>query len=149
MCVVCERISQIKKGENPYFVTELETGYVVFGDHQRFEGYTLFLAKNHVSEIYDLNNDVKMQHLNEMSIVAEAVANIFQPNKMNYESLGNSAAHLHWHLYPRYIDDMPINGPVWWLAKDELYAEEYETSVTFIERYRDVLKKEITSLLER
>ena len=32
MCLICDRIQQIKKGENPYFVKELETGYVVIGD---------------------------------------------------------------------------------------------------------------------
>ena len=29
MCLICERINMIKDGTNPYFVKELETGYVV------------------------------------------------------------------------------------------------------------------------
>ncbi len=29
MCLICDRIEMIKRGENPYFVKELETGYVV------------------------------------------------------------------------------------------------------------------------
>ncbi|EBN0317014.1 HIT family protein, partial [Salmonella enterica subsp. enterica serovar Typhi] len=29
MCLICQRIERIKVGENPYFVKELETGYVV------------------------------------------------------------------------------------------------------------------------
>ena len=36
-CMVCDRIELTKKGKNPYFVRELETGYVVIGDYQRFE----------------------------------------------------------------------------------------------------------------
>lgn len=44
-CFVCERIDWIKDGKNPYFVRELETGYVVLGDHQRFRGNTVFLCK--------------------------------------------------------------------------------------------------------
>jgi len=35
-CLICERIDMIKEGINPYFVAELETGYVVIGDHQFF-----------------------------------------------------------------------------------------------------------------
>ncbi len=35
-CLICERIEMIKDGKNPYFVMELETGYVVMGDHQHF-----------------------------------------------------------------------------------------------------------------
>lgn len=45
MCLICQRIELIKAGQNPYFVKELETGYVVIGDYQYFKGYTLFLAK--------------------------------------------------------------------------------------------------------
>lgn len=45
MCLICERIQMIKEHKNPYFVKELETGYVVLGDYQHFKGYTLFLCK--------------------------------------------------------------------------------------------------------
>jgi len=45
MCLICDRIEMIKKGTNPYFVKELETGYVVIGDNQHFHGYALFLYK--------------------------------------------------------------------------------------------------------
>lgn len=31
MCVICDRIQRIKENRNPYFVKELETGYVVIG----------------------------------------------------------------------------------------------------------------------
>lgn len=36
MCFICDRIEMIKNGSNPYFVKELETGYVVIGDNQHF-----------------------------------------------------------------------------------------------------------------
>lgn len=62
MCLVCNRINMIKDGTNPYFVKELETGYVVIGDHQHFRGYTLFLCKEHKMELFQLdyptNNEV-------------------------------------------------------------------------------------------
>ncbi|BEL26492.1 hypothetical protein TKY123642_05700 [Streptococcus pneumoniae] len=52
MCLICQRIELIKKGENPYFVKELEAGYLVIGDHQYFASYSLFLAKEHVTELH-------------------------------------------------------------------------------------------------
>ncbi len=88
-CLICERIEQIQKGCNPYFVCELETGYVVLGDHQRFTGYTLFLCKQHETELHLLPWDYRMKFLQEMSLVAEAVYQVYQPEKMNYELLGN------------------------------------------------------------
>lgn len=47
-CVICDRIQMIKEGKNPYFICELETGYVVFGDNQRFKGYTLLNYINYL-----------------------------------------------------------------------------------------------------
>ena len=120
MCLVCDRIEMIKNGENPYFVRELETGYVVIGDHQHFKGFTLFLCKRHETELFHLDREFKMKFLEEMSIVAEAAAKAFGAEKMNYELLGMGDAHLHWHLYPRRTGDIGDygnhgKGPVWWL----------------------------------
>ena len=67
-CMVCERIELTKAGKNPFFVCELETGYVVIGDYQRFEGYTVFICKQHASELFQLENDFKIRFLDEMSI---------------------------------------------------------------------------------
>lgn len=54
MCLICDRIKMIKDDTNPYFVKELETGYVVIGDNQHFKGYTLFLYKDHKTELFHL-----------------------------------------------------------------------------------------------
>ena len=89
MCLVCDRIRMIREGTNPWFVKELETGYVVIGDNQHFKGYTLFLCKEHKTELFQLEHPVKLKFLEEMSVVAEAVSKAFEAEKMNYELLGN------------------------------------------------------------
>ena len=106
MCLICDRIEMIKRGDNPYFVKELETGYVVIGDFQHFKGYTLFLCKQHKTELFYLDKDYKLKFLEEMSIVTEAVYKAFGADKMNCELLGNGDSHLHWHLFPRYNGDL-------------------------------------------
>ena len=84
MCGVCERIRMIRDGTNPYFVKELETGYVVIGDFQHFRGYTLFLCKEHAAELFDLEPAVRAKHLEEMTMVARAACRAFGAEKMNY-----------------------------------------------------------------
>jgi len=131
MCLICERIELIKQGKNPHFVKELETGYVVIGDGQYFKGYTLFLAKEHVTELHQIEYETKIKFLEEMSIVQEAVAKAFQAEKMNIELLGNGDAHVHWHLFPRKAGDMKGyghngRGPVWWVPWEEMSSEEYQ-----------------------
>ena len=131
MCLICERIELIKQGKNPHFVKELETGYVVIGDGQYFKGYTLFRAKEHVTELHQMDFETKIKFLEEMSIVQEAVSKAFQAEKMNIELLGNGDAHVHWHLFPRKAGDMKGyghngRGPVWWVPWEEMSSEEYQ-----------------------
>ena len=73
---------------------------------QHFEGYTLFLCKQHVTELFLLEPKYKIKFLEEMSIVAQAVALAFKAEKMNVELLGNGDAHVHWHLFPRVKGDL-------------------------------------------
>ena len=116
-CLICNRIDKIKQDRNPYIVTELETGYVVVGDYQFFWGYTLFLCKEHKKELHELESNFKNRFLEEMSLVAEAVYRAFKPRKLNYELLGNTDEHLHWHLFPRHADDPNPKGPLWQIDK--------------------------------
>lgn len=117
MGIILDRIALIKKNENPFFVTELQTGYVVFADHQLFSGYTLFLCKRPVNELHMLDKKTQENFMIEMAQVARAVWNVFQPDKLNYELLGNSDGHLHWHIIPRYRKDPAWGAPIWSLPK--------------------------------
>jgi diadenosine tetraphosphate (Ap4A) HIT family hydrolase len=139
----------IKEGTNPYFVKELETGYIVLGDHQYFKGYTLFLCKEHETELHFLPDKFRLKFLEEMSLTAEAVYNAFKPDKLNYELLGNGDTHLHWHLFPRIEGDTPQRGPVWWLPKEEMYHDKYRPDEKELKDMVILLKKEIDKLIEK
>ena len=144
MCLICDRIEMIRRGENPSFVKELETGYVVLGDHQHFEGYTLFLCKRHVGELHELDRDTKVRFLEEMSLVSQAVMNAFQAKKMNCELLGNGDSHLHWHLFPRRAGDIGSygnkgRGPVWWYPMEKMYDDSCRPSVEKLSEMRQKL----------
>ena len=111
-CEICRRIQRLTP-DNPYLVAELETGYAALADNQHIPGYTIFISKTCVPELHDLAPNVRSRFLDEMSQVAEAVFRAFAPRKLNYELLGNSVSHLHWHLFPRYADDPNPQWPVW------------------------------------
>lgn len=152
MCLICDRIEMIKNGENPYFVKELETGYVVIGDHQYFKGFTLFLCKRHEMELFHLDREFKMKFLEEMSIVAEAAARAFGAEKMNYELLGMGDAHLHWHLYPRRAGDLGGygnrgKGPVWWLPMDLMYDDSTRPDPEQLDKMKTQLLSELRKLM--
>ncbi len=142
----------IKKETDPFFVKELETGYVVIGDNQHFKGYSIFICKEHVTELFQLEYSYKMKFLEEMSIAAEAVSKAFGAEKMNYELLGNGDTHLHWHLFPRVsgdIDNYGNNGkgPVWWYPMEKMYSDDNKPSCFELEEMRTKLLKELNDLL--
>lgn len=148
-CKVCERIEMIKNGQNPFFVRELKTGYVVLGDIQRFKGYTLFLCKEHATELHFLDKDFKRIFLEEMSLVAEAVYNAFHPDKLNYELLGvGNWVHMHWHIFPRRAGDTPELGPVWKLDKIELNSDKYKPNERELEDLKTLLNMELEKLIQ-
>lgn len=152
MCIVCDRIQMICEGTNPYFVKELETGYVVIGDYQHFKGYTLFLAKEHKIELFQLDKSTKTGFLEEMSIVAEAVSKAFGAEKMNYELLGNGDTHLHWHLFPRKSGDIGNygnngKGPVWWYPLEKMYSDENKPTDEELKQMKAALLTELNKLL--
>ena len=145
VCLVCDRIEKTRAGENPYFVRELETGYVVLGDHQRFEGYTLLLCKEHATELSQLSPDSRSAFLRDMALTAEAVQNAFHPDKLNYELLGaGKGRHMHWHIFPRRAGDTEKPGPVW-LEKD-MNDERYLPSEGKLEELKRLLGQELDRL---
>ncbi len=151
MCLVCDRIKTIQNKTNLYFVKELETGYVVIGDHQHFKGYTLFLCKEHKTELFELDHETKIKFLEEMSLVAEAVSKAFGAEKMNYELLGNGDTHLHWHLFPRVNGDIENygnngKGPVWWYPQDKMYRDDNRPSKEDLEDMKSRLLKELNKI---
>lgn len=152
MCLVCDRIQMIKEGTNPYFVRELETGYVVIADNQHFKGYTLFLCKRHETELFNLDPEFAAKFMQEMILVANAVKNAFHAEKMNYECLGMGDAHLHWHLPPRVTGDIENygksgKGPIWCYPMDKLYSDDNRPGKTELDIMKTKLYDEIERLL--
>ncbi len=148
MCLICDRIGMIKNGTNPYFVKELETGYVVIGDHQHFKGYTLFLCKKHETELFYLDQAFCAKFMEEMVLVSQAVQRAFHAEKMNYECLGQGDAHLHWHLTPRVKGDIEDYGnkgvgPIWWYPMEKMYDDGNRPTPEALDAMKAALLKEL------
>ena len=147
-CLICDRIVLIQNNSNPYFVKELETGYIVLGDYQFYNGYTLFLCKIHTNELHRLNYEYRDKFLHEMAIVAEAVHKAFKPEKLNYELLGNTDKHLHWHIFPRYKNDPLPNTAVWVLDKKIRNNEKQKPSQMKLGQLKQKLLLELDKLIK-
>jgi diadenosine tetraphosphate (Ap4A) HIT family hydrolase len=114
-------IDRIKAGTFRDFVAELNSCYAILGDQQFYRGYCVLFAKLHATELYLMPADAARLLSDEMRLVAEAIATVVKPWKMNYECLGNSEPHVHWHLFPRQANeaDELRRGPIWLRPESE------------------------------
>lgn len=150
MCDICNIIEKSLRGKNPFFVKELETGIVVLGWNQHFYGYSIFMCKQHASELYHLDKDFCAKFMEETVTVSKAVASSFDCDKMNYECLGNGDTHLHWHLFPRIKGDLGDfgndgKGPVWWLPQEIMWNKDNIPNEKELKKMKERLLKALNN----
>lgn len=101
-CPACTRIAEARAGTNPAFIAELRESIAVLHDHQRYEGWTVLLLKDHAEHLHLLTAERQARLALDIADAAQAIVQAFGPNRLNYECLGNQLAHVHWHIIPRY-----------------------------------------------
>ena len=109
-CVMCDKYG---RSGSPLHIADLALSRVFLHEDQFFPGYVLLVLRRHVTELYDLSATERATLMEEVSRVAQALARVFRPVKMNYELLGNLVPHIHWHLVPRLATDPGLRSPIW------------------------------------
>jgi len=79
-----------------------------------------------------------------MTIVSEAVQNVFKAVKINCESLGNSCSHVHWHIIPRYENDPLPEKAIWNI--DRSIIESVNMNDDELSVMQRILREEIKEL---
>jgi diadenosine tetraphosphate (Ap4A) HIT family hydrolase len=131
-CLMCKRWEQ----DNDLQIAELNHSYVTLNRDQFFPGYALLFTKDHVTELFHLDKSIRSELTEEISLIAKALYNVFQPDKINYELLGNMVPHMHWHLVPRFSSDPLWPRPIWSEPHTELQLtmEEYTKRISQIRK---------------
>ena len=106
-CVFCRIIS----GElDSAAVYEDESTLAFMNLRQSNEGHVLVVPRNHIEQIYDLDELTASALANAVYKVARAVRRVYKPKGLSiWQSNGPAAfqevPHVHWHVLPRYTDD--------------------------------------------
>jgi len=82
-----------------------------------------------IREIYELPPTERQQLLNESCHLAEALAALFRPDKLNVAALGNVVPQLHLHHIVRYRHDPAWPAPVWGKSPAVPYLPEQITAL--------------------
>ncbi|MFW6298219.1 MAG: HIT family protein [Bacillota bacterium] len=119
-CIFCKII----EGEIPsYKVYEDEHVYAFLDITQNTKGHTLVVPKNHLKNIYELDEETANHVFTAIPKVANALKKAFNPIGLNVIQNNDrplqSVFHFHVHLIPRYEDDgITLSAPN--------HSEDYE-----------------------
>ncbi|NIB41991.1 HIT domain-containing protein [Pseudomaricurvus alkylphenolicus] len=75
-------------------------------------------------EIHHLAAMDRQQLMDESCHLAEVMADLFVPDKMNVAALGNQVSQLHLHHIARFKDDAAWPGPIWGVLEHKDYSVE-------------------------
>jgi diadenosine tetraphosphate (Ap4A) HIT family hydrolase len=99
------RVDLARRGQNPYVICRMPSGWLVIGDVQPLPGYCVLLADPVVESLNAMARDQRIQYSLDMVDAGDAVLAVTQAYRVNYETLGNAEPALHTHIIPRYRDE--------------------------------------------
>jgi diadenosine tetraphosphate (Ap4A) HIT family hydrolase len=118
-CGICGIIDRIRSGAFTDLIAELPRSWLILGDAQFYRGYSVLLAKRHTTEMHLMPRGEAHELIDELMAVGKTLERVVKPLKLNYECLGNQEPHVHWHVFPRYAEDVMRLAPVWLRPDDE------------------------------
>jgi diadenosine tetraphosphate (Ap4A) HIT family hydrolase len=116
-CAVC------RSGRPFGLLGELEHTWVTTDPEVAVRGYVCIVSKAHVVEPFELPEAEGIGFWLDCVAVAQALADLFRPVKMNYEVHGNTLPHLHMHLLPRQPGDAFVGRPLNLKERHYTYTE--------------------------
>jgi diadenosine tetraphosphate (Ap4A) HIT family hydrolase len=117
-------------------IVEFTHSFLILNRDQYFPGYTLLFTRSHVTELFHLKPQMRAELMEEVSMTAQALHDVFKPAKINYELLGNMLPHIHWHLVPRFATEPLWPRPIW----AELHQEKHLAPAEYCQRIELIRK---------
>jgi diadenosine tetraphosphate (Ap4A) HIT family hydrolase len=91
----------------------------LLANEPNYPGFVRVVWNQHVKEMTDLSPADRAAVMNAVWQVEAAVREVMKPAKVNLASFGNMTPHVHWHIIPRYTDDVHFPNPTWGEAQRE------------------------------
>ena len=105
VCELCEPTGDI--------IVQRRDWRVVLVDDLHYPGFCRVIWNQHVKEMTDLTSGQRAELINVVWQIEAAIREVLAPHKVNVASLGNVVPHLHWHVIPRFADDVHFPNPIW------------------------------------
>lgn len=115
-----ERVDMARRGENPWLICQMPSGWAVMCDKQVQPGYVILLPDPIVGSLNELSGQKRAQYLADMALIGDALLEATDAYRINYEILGNTDQALHAHIIPRYMSELDERRamPIWFYDFD-------------------------------
>ena len=91
-------------------ICDLEVSQLILFKEQSHPGRCIVASKHHVSEMLELSEEDRQAFIRDVVTVANAIHEVYHPDKLNYGMYGDTGHHLHMHLVPKYKDQFEWGG---------------------------------------
>ena len=118
-------------------IAKLEVSTVFLFKEQTYTGRCNVVYKDHVKELFELDQHELAAFMNDVKKVAAAVDKAFHPSKINYGAYGDTLHHLHMHIVPKY-ENKENWGSTFEMNPGKTYLTDKEYS-EMIETIKDAL----------
>lgn len=129
-CIFCNILRESRKDET--FITRLEFGSLFLHRNQNYLGRCIYVSNIHVDNFPHIDYELYVNLNREMLLICREIKKIFQPDLVNFASLGNTIRHFHYHIIPRYNHDSNWGKPPWPSGERKLAKEDLEELISTI-----------------
>ena len=103
-----------RDNEDVLWIADLSISTLFLFRDQRFKGYCILsFAPWDATSLESLSDEEFQFYFLDLRTASTAIRKALNPDHMNYELLGNTNPHLHWHIVPRYKTDPRWGQPIW------------------------------------
>jgi diadenosine tetraphosphate (Ap4A) HIT family hydrolase len=143
--MIHERVEAARAGTNPTVVCRVPSGWVVLGDNQLVRGYCILLCDPVLPDLNSLKAKARAQYLHDMAVVGDALLEVTDAYRINYEIECNTVPGLHAHIFPRYMSEPEHwrKVPVWFYEKERLPVPKFDA-----ERNKELMA-ELSAAIQR
>lgn len=113
-CALC-----MQPPKDTVVVTTRRWRVVHANDELYYPGFLRVVWGIHVAEMTDLSPEARQEFMTVVWHVEKAVRDVMRPDKINLACFGNWVPHLHWHVIPRFRDDIHFPDTIWSLPRQE------------------------------